>query len=205
MHIDLPVSTVTENSNDGAALSFSLRELDSGPDVERGGRTNVETFLAKKSVDHVNGGRVGHVDSARQEREIGGEVVGDSTLSDTFTERLNRIVGSYMYDLPSVIEPLPSRLISPFSTKLNNTLPGGSANQASTRPLLFSVRYLVTPARVPPVPVEQMKASSLPPSVCSQISGPVETMWAFRLATLSNWLVQTAFSREAAYRAAWWL
>lgn len=81
------VSTVTENSNDGAALSFSLRELDSGPDVERGGRTNVETFLVKKSVDHVNGGRVGHVDSARQEREIGGEVVGDSTLSDTLGDR----------------------------------------------------------------------------------------------------------------------
>lgn len=81
------VSTVTENSDDGAALSFSLGELDSGPDVERGGRTNIETFLVKKSVDHVNGSRVRHVDSAGQEREIGGKVVGDSTLSDTLGDR----------------------------------------------------------------------------------------------------------------------
>ena len=34
--------------------------------------------------------------------------------------------------------------------------------------------------------------------VCSQISGPVVSMWALLLAVLSNWLVHTAFSREAA-------
>ena len=36
----------------------------------------------------------------------------------------------------------------------------------------FSFRYLETPARVPPVPMAQVKPSTRP-SVCSQISGPV--------------------------------
>jgi hypothetical protein len=48
-----------------------------------------------------------------------------------------------------------------------------------------------TPASVPPVPTAQMKPSTLPP-VCSQISGPVVSIVASRLATLSNWLAQIA-------------
>lgn len=88
MYVDLPVSTITENSDDGAGLSFSLGELCSGPDVESRGCTNVQTFLIEKSIDHINGSRVGDVDSAGQEREVGRKVAGDSTLSDTFTGRL---------------------------------------------------------------------------------------------------------------------
>lgn len=99
---------------------------------------------------------------------------------------------------PSVIDPVPTRSTFPFSTTLYSTLPGGSANQHSTFPPLFSTRYRVTPASVPPVPVAQMKASSFPPLVCSHISGPVVAMWAPRLAVLSNWLVQTALSSESA-------
>jgi hypothetical protein len=48
-----------------------------------------------------------------------------------------------------------------------------------------------TPASVPPVPTELTKPSTLP-SVWRQISGPVPSMWARRLATLSNWLAQIA-------------
>ena len=48
-----------------------------------------------------------------------------------------------------------------------------------------------TPASVPPVPQEQVKASTLP-SVWRQISGPVVARWPSRLAVLSNWLAQTA-------------
>ena len=48
-----------------------------------------------------------------------------------------------------------------------------------------------TPARVPPEPMALMKASTLPP-VWAQISGPVPSTWACLLATLSNWLAQTA-------------
>ena len=60
------------------------------------------------------------------------------------------------------------------------------------------------PASVPPEPIEQMKPSSLP-SVCSRISGAVVSIWAWRLATLSNWLAQTAppgsvFASSAASR-----
>ena len=44
-----------------------------------------------------------------------------------------------------------------------------------TRPSrAFSAR--LTPARVPPVPTEQMKPSILPP-VWAQISGPVVVRW----------------------------
>ncbi len=48
-----------------------------------------------------------------------------------------------------------------------------------------------TPDSVPPVPTEQVKPSTLP-SVWSQISGPVVSIWARRLARLSNWLAQIA-------------
>ncbi len=56
---------------------------------------------------------------------------------------------------------------------------------------LRSRRAMATPARVPPEPTAQMKPSILPP-VWAQISGPVVSMWAWRLATLSNWLAQIA-------------
>ena len=49
--------------------------------------------------------------------------------------------------------------------------PSGSA-QAVTILGLRSFSAMETPARVPPVPTEQMNPSTLP-SVCSQISGPV--------------------------------
>ena len=56
---------------------------------------------------------------------------------------------------------------------------------------------MATPASVPPVPTAQMKPSTLP-SVCCQISGPVVSIWAWRLATLSNWLAQIApFGRSS--------
>ena len=48
-----------------------------------------------------------------------------------------------------------------------------------------------TPAKVPPVPTEQMKPSMLPP-VWLQISSAVVRIWPSRLATLSNWLAQIA-------------
>jgi hypothetical protein len=74
------------------------------------------------------------------------------------------------------MDPLPTLSAFPFSTTLYKTLPGGSANQHWTLPSLFSVKYRVTPAKVPPVPVAQMNASSFPPSVWFQISGPVVTI-----------------------------
>ena len=52
-------------------------------------------------------------------------------------------------------------------------------------------RASATPAMVPPEPTAQMKPSTLPP-VWSQISGPVVSTWARRLAVLSNWLAQIA-------------
>ncbi len=42
--------------------------------------------------------------------------------------------------------------------------------------LLRSLSAMATPASVPPVPTAQMKPSTLP-SVCSQISGPVLSIW----------------------------
>ena len=57
--------------------------------------------------------------------------------------------------------------------------------------LLRSFNAMPTPASVPPVPTAQTKPATLP-SVCCQISGPVVSVWAWRFATLSNWLAQTA-------------
>ena len=70
-------------------------------------------------------------------------------------------------NIPSVILP-PSLTSVPRFTNPSNALPGGSANQHCTLPSLFSFRYLVTPASVPPVPVAQMNAVSPPgsDSVC---------------------------------------
>ena len=50
---------------------------------------------------------------------------------------------------------------------------------------------MATPASVPPVPTAQVNPSILP-FVWDQISGPVVSICAWRLATLSNWLAQTA-------------
>lgn len=66
----------------------------------------------------------------------------------------------------------------------------------------FSFKKRVTPARVPPVPVEHVKPSTRP-LVCSQISGPVVSRCARRFAMLSNWLVQTAFGSFSACLRAW--
>ena len=49
----------------------------------------------------------------------------------------------------------------------------------------FDLRYCATPASVPPVPVAAQKASILP-WVSRQISGPVDSKCALRLAVLSN-------------------
>ena len=48
-----------------------------------------------------------------------------------------------------------------------------------------------TPAIVPPVPAAQVKPS-IRCSSCSQISRAVLSIWALRLAILSNWLAQIA-------------
>ena len=63
-------------------------------------------------------------------------------------------------------------------------------------------RYSEVPASVPPVPLEATKASILP-AVCAQISGPVDSTCARRLAVLSNWLDQMALGSSAARRPAW--
>mgnify|MGYP001588367103 CR=1 FL=1 len=62
----------------------------------------------------------------------------------------------------------PPRSITPRLMKPSRTDPGGSASQHCTRPSLFSLRYRVTPASVPPVPVAQMKPCKPPGrvSVC---------------------------------------
>lgn len=75
--------------------------------------------------------------------------------------------------IPSVMDP-PERSLSlpPEVMYEKRTEPGGSASQHSVRPSETSLRYRVTPARVPPVPVEQVKPSSWPLS-CAHISGPV--------------------------------
>ena len=59
----------------------------------------------------------------------------------------------------------------PVANKLNIAAPSGSA-QPITMSCLCSRRNAAVPASVPPVPTEQMKASTLP-SVSVQISGPV--------------------------------
>src|SRR5438067_2021369 len=66
----------------------------------------------------------------------------------------------------------------------------GSASPMAT-PGFLARSACATPASVPPEPTAQMKPSTLPP-VCAQISGPVPSAWACRLATLSNWLAQNA-------------
>jgi len=48
-----------------------------------------------------------------------------------------------------------------------------------------------TPASVPPEPTAATNPSILPPVWC-QISGPVVSKWACRLAVLSNWFAQIA-------------
>ncbi len=59
-----------------------------------------------------------------------------------------------------------------------------------------------TPAMVPPVPAEQVKASTRPP-VSAQISGPVVRRCPSRLAVLSNWFAQmTPFGSLSAISAA---
>mmetsp|Transcript_3064 Transcript_3064/g.6978 ORF Transcript_3064/g.6978 Transcript_3064/m.6978 type:complete len:207 (-) Transcript_3064:421-1041(-) len=53
------------------------------------------------------------------------------------------------------------------------------------RALFLPFRNLVVPVMVPPVPTPPMKTSILPP-VCSQISGPVVSMWILTLSGLLN-------------------
>ena len=55
----------------------------------------------------------------------------------------------------------------------------------------FLFRKKATPASVPPVPIAQVKPSTLP-SVCAQISGPVDAMCPSRFAVLSHWFAQKA-------------
>ena len=50
---------------------------------------------------------------------------------------------------------------------------------------LRALSAVATPASVPPVPTAQVKPSTCP-AVCRQISGPVVSIWARRLAILSN-------------------
>ena len=59
-----------------------------------------------------------------------------------------------------------------------------------------------TPAIVPPVPAAQVKPS-IRPSSCSQISGAVPSIWARRLAILSNWLAQIAPSASPRPGGGW--
>ena len=65
--------------------------------------------------------------------------------------------------------PLDSNF--PFLKKLNIADPKGSANPIIIF-LFISFKYSLIPARVPPVPIEHMNASTLPFN-CDQISGPV--------------------------------
>ena len=97
--------------------------------------------------------------------------------------------------MPSVIlDPLRSTSFLPELIYECRTLPGGSARKHLTFPSETVFRYLVVPAKVPPVPVAHVNASTVP-VVCSQISGPVVSMCALRFAMLSNWFVHTAFSQ----------
>ena len=74
------------------------------------------------------------------------------------------------WPMPSVIDE-PSDFSSPRLNQLYIAAPAGSAT--AMRIFGFcSFRYLLTPASVPPVPIAQVKPSTLPP-VCAQISGPV--------------------------------
>jgi len=93
------------------------------------------------------------------------------------------------WPMPSVIEE-PSDASSPRLNQLYMAAPSGSAT--AMRIFLFlAFKNIATPARVPPVPIAQVKPSSLPP-VCAQISGPVPAICASRLAVLSHWLAQNA-------------
>jgi hypothetical protein len=73
---------------------------------------------------------------------------------------------------------LPDLARVPLVKYWYSTLPGGSANTACTAGLR-SFKNLVTPANVPPVPVEHVHASTLPPVCCSK----------FRLFIINNYLL----------------
>ena len=62
--------------------------------------------------------------------------------------------------------------------------------------------YPCLPANVPPVPVENVIASTLP-WVCSQISGPVVSMCALRFAVLSNYSLKNAPALLMRKKAVW--
>lgn len=69
---------------------------------------------------------------------------------------------------PSVILP-PSLTKVPLLIHPSKALPGGSANQHCIFPSDFSFKYLVTPDKVPPVPVAHINACNPPGKslVCS--------------------------------------
>ena len=72
--------------------------------------------------------------------------------------------------MPSVIDE-PSDFSSPCLNQWYIAAPMGSDTAIFT--LGFCCfKNMPTPERVPPVPIAQVKPSTLPP-VCSQISGPV--------------------------------
>ena len=74
---------------------------------------------------------------------------------------------------------------------------------SATRGVSHFVRFGAQPAIVPPVPAAQVKPS-IRPSICAQISSAVPTIWALRLAVLSNWLAQIALGVSSAIRRDVW-
>src|SRR5260221_6397094 len=96
--------------------------------------------------------------------------------------------------MPSVIDE-PSDLSSPRLNQLYIAAPTGSA-AAMRMSLFFSFRERLTPASVPPVPMAQVKPSTLPP-VWRQISGPVLWQLPSAFALLAHSVAQDAPSSLA--------
>jgi hypothetical protein len=138
--------------------------------------------------------RAGHVDArrpakaeplVRQQVEDDGQRLAVGDLVGVIGREAFQVRGD-----PPLPDPLGDRVAARLlpGVELVEPEPSGS-DSATFTPLGCSA--CATPASVPPEPTAQMNPSPCPP-VCSQISGPVVSTWACRLATLSNWLAQIA-------------
>jgi hypothetical protein len=81
-HSDSPVRPIAQHGHHSRTLALPLGQLGRRPDVQSRRRADVQTLLVEQTVDHVDGSRVGHVQCAGEEVDVGLEVGGDPALSD---------------------------------------------------------------------------------------------------------------------------
>ena len=51
---DIPVSTVTQNSDNRFAFAQLASQLGSGPDIQGGGCADIDAFFVQETVDHAD-------------------------------------------------------------------------------------------------------------------------------------------------------